>query len=78
MNPRHYHNPVNPPTTRVRCPVCHEVVYSTAGIHPQCAVKQSDPPKPKEKPPKAPVPGHQDPQVPEQAGSKVASSSDSD
>jgi hypothetical protein len=50
MNPRHYHTPITPATTRVRCPVCHETVYSRAGIHPQCAVKQSEPPRPK--PPK--------------------------
>lgn len=50
MDQRHYHSPVNPSSTRVRCPVCHEAVYSRAGIHPQCAVKRSDPPKPKVKP----------------------------
>jgi hypothetical protein len=44
MNPKHFHTPVS---TRLRCPVCHEAVYSRAGIHPQCAVRQSDPPKPK-------------------------------
>jgi hypothetical protein len=48
MNPKHFHTPVS---TRVRCPVCHEAVYSRAGIHPQCAVRQADPPKPKAKPP---------------------------
>jgi hypothetical protein len=48
MNPKHFHTPVS---TRVRCPVCHEAVYSRAGIHPQCAVRQSDPPRPKAKPP---------------------------
>ena len=52
MNPRYYHTPL--PSTRVRCPVCHEAVYSRAGIHPQCAVRQADPPKPKEKTPKKP------------------------
>jgi len=46
MNPKHVHTPVS---TRVRCPVCHEAVYSRAGIHPQCAVRQSEPPKPKGK-----------------------------
>jgi hypothetical protein len=44
MNPKHFHTPVS---TRLRCPVCHEAVYSRAGIHPQCAVRQSEPPKPK-------------------------------
>ncbi len=48
MNPKHSHTPI---TTRVRCPVCREPVYSRAGIHPQCAVKQNEPPKVKEKPP---------------------------
>jgi hypothetical protein len=51
MNPKHFHTPVS---TRVRCPVCHEAVYSRAGIHPQCAVRQADPPKPKAKPPGVP------------------------
>ena len=46
MNPMHYyHTPVKPISTRASCPVCHETVYSRAGIHPQCAVIQSDPPK---------------------------------
>ena len=40
----YYHNPPKPVSTRVRCPVCKEAVYSRAGIHPQCAVRQSDPP----------------------------------
>jgi hypothetical protein len=52
MNPRYYHTPL--PSTRVRCPVCHEAVYSRAGIHPQCAVRQADPPRPKDKGPKKP------------------------
>jgi hypothetical protein len=46
MNPKHYyHTPIKPVSTRVSCPVCHEAVYSRAGIHPQCAVIQSDPPR---------------------------------
>jgi hypothetical protein len=51
MNPKyhHYHTPPQPASTRVRCPVCHEEVYSRAGIHPQCAVRQCDPPKVKNK-----------------------------
>jgi hypothetical protein len=48
MNPKHVHTPVS---SRARCPVCHQAVYSRAGIHPQCAVRQSEPPKPKAKPP---------------------------
>jgi len=55
MNPKHFHTPVS---TRVRCPVCHEAVYSRAGIHPQCAVRQSDPPKSKVKPQGTPGDGH--------------------
>jgi hypothetical protein len=47
MNPKSYHTPPQPVSSRVRCPVCHQEVYSRAGIHPQCAVRQSDPPKPK-------------------------------
>jgi len=42
MTPKHLHNPVS---TRLRCPICHQAVYSRAGIHPQCAMSQSDPPK---------------------------------
>jgi hypothetical protein len=48
MSPGYYHTPPKPVSTRVRCPVCHEEVYSRAGIHPQCAVKQSESPKPKD------------------------------
>lgn len=47
MSPGYYHTPPRPVSTRVRCPVCREEVYSRAGIHPQCAVKQSESPKPK-------------------------------
>ncbi len=52
MNPKSFHTPVS---TRVSCPVCHQTVYSRSGIHPQCAVRQSDPPRSKAKPPIAPV-----------------------
>ena len=51
MTMRNYHTPPQPGSNRVRCPVCHEAVYSRAGIHPQCAVRQSDPPRPKNAPP---------------------------
>jgi hypothetical protein len=44
MNPKHFHTPIS---TRVRCPVCHQPVYSRGGIHPQCAMRQSEPPIPK-------------------------------
>jgi hypothetical protein len=54
MNPKSYRILTDPSSTRVRCPVCHEAVYSRAGIHPQCAVRLSDPPKPKNKPPSPP------------------------
>jgi hypothetical protein len=47
MNARHYHNPPTAVSTRARCPVCHQAAYSAGGIHPQCAVKLSDPPRPK-------------------------------
>jgi hypothetical protein len=47
MSGGYYHTPPKPVSTRVRCPVCQQEVYSRAGIHPQCAVRQSDPPKPK-------------------------------
>ena len=50
MTHRYYHTPPQPASNRARCPVCREVTYSTAGIHPQCAVRQSDPPKPKNPP----------------------------
>ena len=49
MTTRYYHTPPPPVSTRVRCPVCHEAVYSRAGIHPQCAVRQADPPRAKGK-----------------------------
>ena len=49
MTPRYYHTPPQQISTRVRCPVCHQPVYSRAGIHPQCAAKQSDPSEPKNK-----------------------------
>jgi hypothetical protein len=52
MNPKHVHTPVS---TRARCPVCHQHVYSRAGIHPQCAMRQADPPKPKGEVPAVPV-----------------------
>ena len=56
MKPRSYQkpSPLNP--ARARCPVCQEAVYSRSGIHPQCAVRQADPPRPKAKPP---IPGGQ-------------------
>jgi hypothetical protein len=40
MNPKHFHTPVS---TRMRCPVCHQPVYSRGGIHPQCAMRQAEP-----------------------------------
>ncbi len=43
MLPSHRHVPVLD-SARKRCPVCNHAVYSAAGIHPQCAIRQSDPP----------------------------------
>jgi hypothetical protein len=58
MNPKSYQISTDSGSTRARCPVCHETVYSRAGIHPQCAVRQSDPPKAKSvKEPKQPGEG---------------------
>jgi hypothetical protein len=34
--------PIFPASKPNLCPVCGEVTYSAAGIHPQCAVKQAD------------------------------------
>ncbi len=56
MNPKHFHTPIS---TRLRCPVCHQAVYSRAGIHPQCAMRQSEPPMPR--PDKSKGPGLADP-----------------
>jgi hypothetical protein len=55
MNPKSYRVLIKPASTRVRCPVCHEVVYSRAGIHPQCAVRQSEPIRTKTKGQVAPL-----------------------
>jgi hypothetical protein len=40
-NPQYRHGHVVD-NRRKRCPVCHEAVYSVAGIHPQCAIKIAD------------------------------------
>jgi hypothetical protein len=45
INPRNSHTPL-PDDRRKRCPICRQTVYSSAGIHPQCAIKQSDPWRP--------------------------------
>jgi hypothetical protein len=45
INPRNSHSPL-PDERRKRCPICRQAVYSPAGIHPQCAIKQADPWKP--------------------------------
>lgn len=47
INPRNSHSPL-PDDRRRRCPVCRQSVYSRAGIHPQCAIKQSDPLQPED------------------------------
>ena len=49
MEPMSYRKLARSVSTRIRCPVCHEEVYSRAGIHPQCAARQCDPPRPKGK-----------------------------
>jgi hypothetical protein len=54
MNPKHFHTPVS---TRLRCPVCHQPVYSRGGIHPQCAMRQSEPAMPKVDKPGPGLPG---------------------
>jgi hypothetical protein len=72
MNPMHYyHTPIKPISTRATCPVCHETVYSRAGIHPQCAVIQSDPPKPKSKKQHGPAPLEQGLETTDRAGDDV-------
>jgi hypothetical protein len=48
MFPNYRHAPIVD-RHRKRCPVCNQAVYSLAGIHPQCAVRLADPPKPKSK-----------------------------
>jgi len=53
MNPKHFHTPIS---TRLRCPVCHQPVYSRGGIHPQCAMRQSEPPILKPEVPIVPIP----------------------
>jgi hypothetical protein len=53
MLPRYRHTPILE-SGRKRCPVCNHAVYSAAGIHPQCAVRLSDPPKPAKKAEKEP------------------------
>ncbi|QDV36399.1 hypothetical protein ElP_43230 [Tautonia plasticadhaerens] len=50
MTTRYYHSPPPVPSTRVRCPVCNQAVYSRGDIHPQCAVRRADPPRPKARP----------------------------
>ncbi|QEH35930.1 hypothetical protein OJF2_44870 [Aquisphaera giovannonii] len=56
MSTRHYHNPPAPSSTRGRCPICNQPVYSRAGIHPQCAMRQADGPRLKSKGADAPAP----------------------
>ena len=55
MNSTHYyHTQPKPISTRALCPVCNQPAYSLAGIHPQCAERQAEPPRPKGKPKGAP------------------------
>jgi hypothetical protein len=77
MTHRYYHTPPQPTQPRARCPVCHEAVYSPAGIHPQCAVRQADPPKPKNKgkEPIVPADGEAaDPSAPQAVAERVIAS----
>jgi hypothetical protein len=53
INPRNSHTPL-PDDRRKRCPICRQTVYSSAGIHPQCAIKQADPWRPASGTPAAP------------------------
>jgi hypothetical protein len=39
VSQKHWHVPVS---TRPVCPVCKKAVYSRAGIHPQCAVREAE------------------------------------
>ncbi len=50
MFPNYRHAPIVDPL-RKRCPVCNHAVYSTAGIHPQCAVRLTDLPRSTKKKP---------------------------
>ena len=34
--------PLIPTPSRSRCPVCGEISYSRAGVHPQCSVRKED------------------------------------
>jgi len=63
---------IKPFTNRVRCPVCNEEVYSRAGIHPQCAVRQSDPPRMSNKARKSPSPAEPVPVSPEEPAADAA------
>jgi hypothetical protein len=40
MLPKYRHTPISDPE-RKRCPICHQAVYSLAGVHPQCAIKRA-------------------------------------
>jgi hypothetical protein len=71
MNPKSYRILTDTGSARVRCPVCHEAVYSRAGIHPQCAVRQSEPPKPKNKPPVPPPLAEQEATTVEGVGTEI-------
>jgi hypothetical protein len=75
MNPKSYRILTDTGSGRVRCPVCHEAVYSRAGIHPQCAVRQSEPPKPKNKPQMPPSLAEPEATTVEGAGTDVVADS---
>jgi hypothetical protein len=67
----HHGTPVDP--QRKRCPVCHEPVYSLAGIHPQCAVKLIDDAPPT--PPSTAVDAHAEPVLAESLTKKSKANS---
>jgi hypothetical protein len=43
VSQKHWHVPIS---TRPVCPVCKKAVYSRAGIHPQCAVREAESTRP--------------------------------
>jgi hypothetical protein len=46
MTLSYHHKPAPPVSNRPRCPVCHEAVYSRVDIHPQCAIRRAESPRP--------------------------------
>ena len=44
VKPKSYHRSLQPHFRRALCPICKQAVYSTAGVHPQCAMSNPDEP----------------------------------